>query len=137
MRAILFCVVILIGVAGCDSDIKTHQLFYGATLPPVVSITVGEVEAVKVKGNSGLSSPSIISPNRLAIVKMSEVLKGNGVGERIALAYEIGRNNEPMVKQKYVFFWDQSGRCVQYFSVNGRFYIKDGRELLLEDLRLR
>lgn len=135
MRAVFLCGVVSLGLAGCDSGMKTHQLFYGTTPPPVVSITVGDVEMVKSTGKSGLASPSMVSPNQLAVVKMVDVLKGKGVGDRIGLAYEAGRSNEPAAKARYVFFWDQTGRCVQYFSVKGKFYVKDGRELPLEDLR--
>lgn len=135
MRAILLGAVILIGMVGCDSDVKTHQMFYGTTPPPVVSITVGVVETVKPTGKSSLPSPSMISPNQLAIVKMLDVLKGEGVGGRVGLAYEAGRSNETVAKQKYVFLWDQTGRCVQYFSVKGNSYLKDGHEIPLEELK--
>lgn len=135
MRAFLFYAVILFVVIGCESDVKTHQLFYGTTPPPVISITVGDVETVKSIGKSGLPSPSMVSPNQLAIVKMVDILKGQGVGERIGLAYEAGRNNEPVAKQKYVFLWDETGKCIQYFTVKGNFYVKDGREISLDELK--
>jgi hypothetical protein len=130
----LLCAVIAL-VSGCDSDVKTHQLFYGTTPPPVASITVGDVDAVKSISKRGLPSPSMISPNQLAIIKMVNVLRGQGVGERIGLAFEAGRSNEPTAKQRYVFFWDQTGKCVQYFTVKGDLYIKDGREVPLAELK--
>jgi hypothetical protein len=135
MRAFLLYAVIVLVVVGCESDVKTHQLFYGTTPPPVISITIGDVEAVKSIGKGGLPSPSMISPNQLAIVKMVDVLKGQGVGERIGLAYEAGRSNEPVAKQKYVFLWDQTGKCIQYFTVKGNVYVKDGHEIPLDELK--
>ena len=66
---------------------------------------------------------------------MVEVLKGGGVGERIGLAYETGRSNEFLVKQRYVFLWDQTETCIQYFTVKGQFYVKGDREIPLEELK--
>ncbi len=135
MRAILLCAVIMLGVVGCESDAKIHQLFYGTTPPSVVSITIGDVESVKSTGKGGLPSPSMVSPNQLAIVKMVNILKGQGVGEKIGLAYDAGRSNEPVAKQRYVFLWDQSGECIRYFTVKGNLYVKDGREIPLAELK--
>lgn len=134
VRAMLLCAVITL-VSGCDFGVKTHQLFYGTPPPPAASITVGDVVAVKTIDKRGLPSPSMISPNQLAIIKMVDVLRGQGVGERIGLAFESGRSNEPKAKQRYVFFWDETGKCIQYFTVKGDLYIKDDREVPLEELK--
>src|SRR5258705_13255148 len=119
MRAILLFAVVALVVVGCESNVKTHQLFYGTTPPPVASISVGDVETVKSIGKGGLPPPSMVSPNQLAIVKIVDVLKGQSVGQRIGLAYEAGRSNELVAKQRYVFLWDQTGRCIEYCKVKG------------------
>ncbi len=56
-------------------------------------------------------------------------------GERIGFAYEAGRSDEPVAKQKYVFLWDQTGKCVQYFMAKGNLYVNDGHEITLEELK--
>jgi hypothetical protein len=131
----MICAAIALVASGCESGRRTHQLFYGTTPPPVVSVTVGDVEAIKSIGRGVLTSPSIISPNQLAVIKMVEILKGEGVGERIGIAYEEGISNEFVVKQRYVFLWDQTETCIQYFTVKGKFYVKDGREIPLDELK--
>jgi hypothetical protein len=137
MRAYLLLGIILIGLAGCEAGVKTRQIFYGTTLPPVVSITVGDVENVKSMRKKPFSSPSIIAPNRIATVKTAFVLTGEGVGERLGLAFESGRSNEPVANQRYVFFWDKNGVCVQYFTTRGDFYIKDDLDVPLSELKNR
>jgi hypothetical protein len=127
------CVAALGFLLGCNES-KTHQIFYGATPRPVVSITIGTVTAVKPLRLRGLRSASMISPDRLAIIKMDKTLKGPGVGERIRLAYEAGRHNAPVTNSTYVFLWDEAGNCIRYFSLVGDFYLKDDRQTPLADL---
>jgi hypothetical protein len=136
VRTVLLWIVVASVLVGCESDVKTHQMYYGTGSPRIDSITIGEVDAVKTVKKRGPVSPSIVLPNQLAAIKMVCVLKGQGVGKRIALAFESGRSNEPAPMQRYVFFWDEMGRCVKYFTVKDNFYLKDGVEISLDELKV-
>ncbi|MGN6385951.1 MAG: hypothetical protein ACTHMT_06890 [Verrucomicrobiota bacterium] len=137
MRKTFSSAIVLVALFGCKQDVQRHDLFYGSTQPPIVSITIGDVQFVKPihKSTGPLTSPSMISPNRLAVVNTVEILKGQGVGQRIGLAYEAGRKYEPLPKHRYVFLWDPTGKCIQYYPVQSEFYIKDGREIPLKNLQ--
>ena len=120
---------------GCKPDMKVHQMFYGTTSPSVTSITVGMVETIKPTSKGMIQSPSVISPDQIAFVRTIETVKGEKGEDWMGLAFESQRANAPVVKQKYVFFWDQAGKCIRYCSVKGDFYVQDGQEVPLGKLK--
>lgn len=82
-----------------------------------------------------LQSPSVISPNQVAVIRTVETIKGEEGEDRMALAFESQRANAPLAKQKYVFFWDQAGKCIRYCLVKGDLYVQDGQEVPLAKLK--
>jgi hypothetical protein len=86
MRKILRSAIVLVALFGCKQHVQRHDLFYGSTQPPIVSITIGDVQFVKPihKSTGPLTSPSMISPNRLAVVNTVEILKGKALVNELA-----------------------------------------------------
>jgi hypothetical protein len=131
MKYLIPMIAVSCFLIGCG--VASHPLYYGDSKPPAISATIGKVEAIQQRSKGLVKSPSIIAPDRAAIVSMSRTVKGNGVGKRIALVYESGRTNEPQVGSSYLFTWDDRGRCIAYYSVQGDNYIKDGKEWAIND----
>lgn len=98
--------------------------------PQAASATVGVVDEVSVP-----TGEPVGSAKRLGRVRMTETLRGGGVPARVDFAFNAGRAGELVGGSRYLFLWDASGRCIGYYPVDGKFYIKAGRREPLGGLR--